>query len=91
MATLGSLGHTDPGTCHVGTPGLPPSPPSLPPPHRLQWKPGLLSCRSSTPTPFLCWAGMGPPQPLNCSAPARDCRATLGLWLGGLGWDPRTF
>ena len=27
VATLGSLGHTDPGTCHMGTPGLPPSPP----------------------------------------------------------------
>ena len=81
-ATLGSLGRTDPGTCHIGLCCSPIS--------RLQGKPGLLSQRSSTPTSLLCWAGVGLHQPPKCSAPPRGRGATLGLWLGGLGWDPAT-
>lgn len=83
MATLGSLGHADPGTCHIGLW-------RSPNPH-LQGKPGLLSCRSSTPTSLPVLGGGG-------AASAPELLSTIsGLWghpgslAWCLGWDPGTF
>lgn len=83
MATLGSLGHTDPGTCHVGTPGLPPSPPppATIPPFTAETRLAEMQEFHTHPLPVLGGNGAASaPELLSTSSGLQGHPASLAWW-----------